>query len=122
MCINLNNDDIEVHPSTYFQIAQLQSSTLFPSLRHFEFHFTESSSTHIFLFMSPLLDSPELYNITGLENTVVGPFMATLSSSPQMLRRIVLNDGQMSVDILQKYFVHFKQLRSLELSNAHCRF
>ena len=49
--------------------------------------------------MSPLLDSLELYNISGFENTVVGPFLATLSNSPQMLRRIVLNDGQMSVDI-----------------------
>jgi hypothetical protein len=44
--------------------------------------------------------------------------LATLSSSPQMLRRIVLRSGEMSVDILKRSFVHFKELRSLELSDA----
>ena len=44
--------------------------------------------------------------------------MATLSSSPQMLRRIIIQNGQMSVDIFKKSFVRFKQLRSIELSNA----
>ena len=36
-----------------------------------------------------------------------------------MVRRIVLNTtGQMSVDAVKNYFIHFKQLRSLELSGA----
>ena len=102
---------------TYVRIAQLQTSALFPSLRHLEYCPNERSS-NIFLFLSPLLDSLEIYYFQGLENTVVGPFLVTLSSSPQMLRRIVLRDGRMSVDIFKKSFVHFKQLRSLELSAA----
>jgi hypothetical protein len=107
-------------PRTYFRIAQLQSSALFPSLRHL--HYNPSNTTfqvsdsHIFFFLSPLLDSLELINIKGVENTIVGPFLAILSS--QMLSRIVVRSGRMSVDILKKYFVHFKQLRSLELSDA----
>ena len=32
-----DNYDVEVHPSTYIRIAQLQSSALFPSLRHFRY-------------------------------------------------------------------------------------
>ena len=61
--------------------------------------------------------------MSGFENTVVGPFLATLSSSPQMLRQILLTNGEaspgrMSVDFFTKSFVHFKQLRSLELSDA----
>jgi hypothetical protein len=35
-----------------------------------------------------------------------------------MLSRIVIRTGRMSADILKKSFVHFKQLRSLELSDA----
>ena len=103
-----------VHPSTYIRIAQFQSHGLFPSLRHLEFYFTEGFGSHIFLFLSPLLDSLELYNISGFENTLVGPFLATLSSSPQMLRRFVLDSGRMVADILKDYFVHF---RSVEISN-----
>ena len=117
-------DNIEVHPSTYIRIAQLQSSALFPSLRHLDFHFNfnenESFGSHIFLFLSPLLDSLKLYEISGVEDTVVGPFLATLSKPPQMLSRIVLNSGRMSVDILANYFVHLKQLRSVELLDAVC--
>ena len=103
-----------VHPSTYIRIAQFQSHGLFPSLRHLEFYFTEGFGSHIFLFLSPLLDSLELYNINGFENTLVGPFLATLSSSPQMLRQFVLDSGRMVADIFKDYFVHF---RSVEISN-----
>jgi hypothetical protein len=35
-----------------------------------------------------------------------------------MLSRIVLHDGRISVDILKKSIIHFKQLRSLELSSV----
>ena len=35
-----------------------------------------------------------------------------------MVRHIVLRNGEMSVDILKKLIVHFKQLRSLELPDA----
>ena len=35
-----------------------------------------------------------------------------------MLSRIVLRDGEMTVDLLQKSICHFKQLRSLELYDA----
>ena len=114
---NKYNDPL-VHPSTYVRIAQLQSSAIFPSLRHFHCYLEDMSISHIFLFLSPLLDSLSFSNIGGFENTVVGPFFATLSSSPQMLSRIVLEAGRMSVDIFMKSFVHFKQLRSLELSDA----
>jgi hypothetical protein len=108
----------EVHPSTYIRIAQLQSSALFPSLRRIHCCLSESINSYIFLFLSPLLDSLEFYDTDGFDNTVVGLFLATLSSSPQMLRRIALRSGEMSVDILKKSFVHFKELRSLELSDA----
>ena len=67
-------------------------------------------------FQSPLLDSLELVNIKGFENTIVGPFLATLSS--RMLSRIVLRYGQLSVDIFKSSIVHFKHLRSLELEDA----
>ena len=113
------HDVVEVHPSTYIRIAQLQSSAaLFPSLRQLDFYFNESFGSHIFLFLSPLLDSIELYNISGFEDAIVGPFLATLSKSPQMLRRIVLDSGRMPMDILKESFVHFKNLRSLKLLNA----
>ena len=111
-------DDIQVHPSTYFRIAQLQSSALFPNLRRLEFYFAPSSSSHIFLFLSPLLDSLHLYDISGFEDTVVGPVLATFISSPLMLRRIFLRSGRMSADNLKNKIVHFKQLRSVEISNA----
>ena len=104
----------QVHPSTYIRIAQLQSSALFPSLRRLHYNLDDRSISHIFLFQSPLLDSLELFNIRGFENTIVGPFLATLPS--QILSRIVLDTGRMSVDILKKSIVRFKQLRSLELS------
>ena len=87
-------------------------------LRHLEFHFTEGFGSNIFLFLSPLLDSLELYNISGFEDTVLRPFLASLLSSRQMLRRFVLRSGRMPADILKKCFVQFKQLRSVELSNA----
>ena len=112
----------QVHPSTYVRIAQLQSrsSPLFPSLRRLEYHlYTKciSKNSNIFLFLlSPLLDSLELSNIRGFESTIVGPFLATLSSSPRMLRRIVLHSGRMPVDILKESIVHFKQLQYLDLS------
>ena len=111
-------DRFPVHPSIFIRIAQLQSSALFPSLRRLEFYFSESFGSHIFLFLSPLLDSLELYDISGFENTVVGPFLATLSNSPQMLRHIALRDGRMPVDILKKTIVSFYQLRSLLLFDA----
>ena len=82
ICIDSHAIDFDVHPSTYIRIAQLQSSVLFPSLRHLEFHFTEGFGSHIFLFLSPLLDSLELYNISGFEDTVVGPFLASLFKFP----------------------------------------
>ena len=44
--------------------------------------------------------------------------MATLSTSPQILRRIILRSGRMPADILENSFVHFKQLRSLQLLDA----
>ena len=71
----------------------------------------------IFLHLvSPLLDSLELFDIEVVENTIVGPFLASLSS--QMLRRIVLTNGKLSGDILKKSIVHFKHLRSIELLDA----
>ena len=109
-------DDSLIHPSTYLRIAQLQSSALFPSLRHLIYRLEDSSVSHIFLFLSPLLDSISLINIRGFENTVVRPFLAALSSPT--LRRIVLSSGQMSVDTFKTSILHFKQLRSLELSDA----
>ena len=116
--ISPNTHDLGVHPSTYVRIAQLQSSALFPSLRHLHYDLGDRSisSLSLFLFLSPLLDSLELFNIRGLENTIVGPFLATLSS--QMLSRIVLHSGWLSADILKKIIVHFKQLRSLVLSDV----
>ena len=111
-------DNSHAHPSTYVRIAQLQSSTLFPSLRRLYCCLEDSYASHIFLFLSPLLDSLSLSNIGGFENTVVGPFLATLSSSPQMLSHIVLDGGEISADILKKSFVHFKQLRSLVLEGT----
>jgi hypothetical protein len=89
-------DHPPVHPLTYFRIAQLQTSTLFPSLRHLRYDLGGSKSCilNIFLFLSPLLDSLELFDV---EDTVVGSFLATISSS--MLRRIVLRTGKMSADI-----------------------
>ena len=108
-----------IHLSTYVRIAQLlQSFPLFPSLRSFEYDLDYEDNTHFFLFLSPLLDSLSLNNIRGFENSVVGPFLATLSSCPQMLSHIALDTGEISADILKKSFVHFKQLRSLELSDA----
>ena len=116
--MNYGYDDPQVHPSTYVRIAQLRSSALFPSLRRFHCYVEDSHISYIILFQSPLLDSISLSNIDGYENTVVGPFLATLSRTPQMLSRIVLDSGRMSVDILKKYFVHLKQLRTLKLSDA----
>ena len=110
--------DSRVHPSALVRIAQLQPSGLFPSLRHLSYTLTLISISHIFLFLSPLLDSLELDNIRDLGNTFVGPFLATLSCSPQMLRRIVLSSGRMSVDTLKRSTVNFKHLRSLELLDA----
>ena len=112
--------DPQVHPSTYFRMAQLQSSALFPSLRrlHYNLSNTSISDSHIFFFQSPFLDSLEFINIKGFENTIVGPFLATISSQAQMISRIVLRSGELSVDILRNSVVHFKELRSLELSDA----
>ena len=98
----INTDDPQVHPSTYLRIAELQSSTLFPSLRRLYYNLDDRSLSDIFLssFPSPLLDSlaSELSNFRGSENTtIVGSFLATLAS--QMLSRIVLSNGQMPVDI-----------------------
>jgi hypothetical protein len=116
----IDSDDSRIHPSTYLRIAQLQSSesALFPSLRHLHYNLGNKSipPIHIFLFLSPLLHSVTLYNFSDFENTIVGPFLASLSSP--MLSHIGLRYGQMSVDIFKKYIVHFKQLRSLELSYA----
>ena len=106
---------LQVHPSTYFRIAQQQSSVLFPSLRRLHFTLGDKSISHIFFFTSPLLDSLELFNIRGSENTIVGLLLATLSSQ---VSRIVLHTGRMSADILKKSIVHFKELRSLELLDA----
>ena len=113
-------DDAEVHPTTYFRIAQHQSSALFPSLRHLLYDLGDPSypDPHIFFFQSPLLDSLEILNIGGFEHTIVGPFLASLSS--QVLSHISLSCGRMPRDILKKSIVHwhFKQLRSLELTDA----
>ena len=108
-----NTHDPQVHPSTYIRIAQFHPSALFPSLRHL-YCLDQGSISHISLFLSPLLESLELNYIGGFEDTIVGPFLATLSS--QTLSKIVLRDGQMSADILKNTIVHFKHLRSLELS------
>ena len=109
-----------VHPSTYLRIAQLQPSAFFPCLRHLRYVLGDTSKSHTLHsnFLSPLLDSIELVNIRGFEDTIVGPFLATLSSESQMLSRIVLHNGQMSVDTMKNSIVHFKHLRSLELSDA----
>ena len=109
--------DPEVHPSIYVRLAELQSSAgaLFPSLRRVHCYLEDRSISHIFLFQSPLLDSLSLTNIGGFENTVVGPFFATLSSSPQMLTRIVLDSGRMSMEIFKKSIIHFKQLQFLSV-------
>ena len=116
----IDTDEPQVHPSTYLRIAQLQSSALFPTLRHVHYTLRNKpiSNAHIFFFLSPLLDSISLDNIEGFENSVVGPFLAGLSESAQMLSRIVLRNGEMSVDTVKTSIVHFKQLRSLELSDA----
>jgi hypothetical protein len=65
--------------------------------------------SYIFFFQSSLLDSIEFTNIKGFENTIVGLFLATLSS--QMLSRIVLRSGQLlvPVDIFKNSIVHFKE-------------
>ena len=107
--------DPQVHPSTYVRIAQLQPSGLFPSLRRLSYYLTDISVSYIYLFLSPLLDSLEFRCIYRFEDIVVGPFLATLSSTPQMPRRIVISYGRMPVDVLKKSIVNFKQLRSLEL-------
>ena len=99
IAINRFNTDPQVHPSTYFRIAQLQSSALLPSLRHLHYDLSDRSISHIFLFLSPLLDSLELSSIDGFGNTIAGPFLATLASKFQMLSRIVLSSGHISVDI-----------------------
>jgi hypothetical protein len=113
----LDTDNPQVHPSTYVRIAQLlQSSSLLPSLRRLHYNLKLGDISHIFLFQSPLLDSLELTNIEGFEKTIVGPFLATSTLSSQMLTRIVLDTGRISVDILKKNIIHFKQLRLLELS------
>ena len=108
--------DPQVHPSTYIRIAQIQPSALFPSLRHLDYNMCDRTISHIFLFLSPLLDSLALYDIKSFENTIVGPFLATHSS--RLLSKIVLSDGQMSADTLKRSIVHFKHLRSLELLDA----
>jgi hypothetical protein len=108
-----------VHHSTYIRLAQLlQSTSLFPSLRHFKFNinqYFDGDITHIFLFLSPLLNSLEFINIHGIEHTIVGPFLGVLFSQ---MRRIILRDGQMLADNLKSSIVHLKQLRYLELSNS----
>ena len=110
-----DHDDTHVHSSTYIRIAQLlQSTSLFPSLRHLKFDMNDMDI--IFLFLSPLLESLEFTNIRYNEHTIVEPFLAKLSS--QMLRRIVFRNGEMSPNFFKKTVVHFKQLRSLELSDA----
>ena len=115
----IDTDYPQVHPSTYLRIAQLQSSALFPCLRQLYYNLDDSSIVSpIFLLLSPLLDSLKLLNIRGLENIIVGPILATLQVSSQMVSRISLHNGHMSVDIFKKIIVHFKQLRSLELSDA----
>jgi hypothetical protein len=106
--------DHQVHPLTYFQIGQLQSSALFPSLRHLFYNLRRNGINHIFLFLSPLLYSLELDSIT--DSDIVGPFLATLSESSHMLGRIVLRSGEMGAGILKNSIVHFEQLRSLEPS------
>ena len=117
---NSDSNDLPVHqlhPSTFFRIAR-QSSALLPSLRELHHTLDDKFMSYIFLFASPLLDSLLIREIRGFENTIVGPYLATLSSESQMLSQIVLRDGQMSADIFRNAIVHFKQLRSLELSNA----
>ncbi|KAF8801972.1 hypothetical protein BYT27DRAFT_7261408 [Phlegmacium glaucopus] len=105
--------DPQFIPSIYIRIAQLQSSALFPSLRHLCCQLEAGSTSHIFLFLSPSLESLELTNIAGSENTFVRPFLDTLSSA--MLKWIVLRNGWLSCGTL-KYIARFKQLQSLELA------
>jgi hypothetical protein len=115
VAIDTNDRYPQVHSSTYFRIAQRQSSALLPSLRHLQYNLsnTSISDSHIFFFQSPLLNSIEFINIKGFEKTIVGPFLATLPS--QLLSRIVLRSGELSVDIFKKFIANFKQLRTLEL-------
>ena len=72
----IDTDDPHIHPSTYLRMAQLQSSSesLFPSLRHLDYYLDDRPISNIFLFLSLLLESLELSNMGGFENTVVGPF------------------------------------------------
>jgi len=105
----------QVVPSTYFRIAQLQSSVFLPSLRHLRCSLEAGSTSYIFLFLSPSLESLEFTNIAGSENKFVRPFLDALPSP--MLNRIVLRTGRLSVDALT-FIAQFKQLRSLELSDA----
>ena len=118
----IDTDDPHIHPSTYLRMAQLQSSSesLFPSLRHLDYTLDDrstSEASHIFLFLSPLLESLGLFHIGGFENTI-SAFLDTLSSQAQMVSRIALRFGQMSVDIFKTSIIHFEQLRSLELFDA----
>ena len=107
-----------IHPSTYFRIGQLRSSALFPSLQQLRYFLHDGAVSHIFLFLSPMLFSVALFNIRGFENTIVGPFLASLSSECPMLCQIALRNGQLPVEIFKKSIVHFKQLQSLVLSDA----
>ncbi|KAF8801987.1 hypothetical protein BYT27DRAFT_7244930 [Phlegmacium glaucopus] len=104
----------EVVPSTYIRIAQLQSSALLPSLRHlcYSLKARSTSTSHIFLFLSPSLESLELTNTTDSENTLVQSFLDTVSSP--VLKRIVLHTRRLSSSTL-KTIAKFKQLRTLEL-------
>ncbi|KAF8816027.1 hypothetical protein BYT27DRAFT_7333574 [Phlegmacium glaucopus] len=103
----------KVVPPTYIRIAQLQSSALFPSLRHLCCSLEAGSTSHVFLFLSPSLELLELTNTAGSENTLLGLVLDTLASP--MLKRIVLRNGWLSCSTLES-IAQFRQLRSLELA------
>ena len=104
------------HPSRLLlELLSFFSQILFSSLRHLIFFMCNALVDYgIFLFLSPLLELLELTNLNVMynEHTIVGPFLANLSS--QILRRIVLRNEE----IFKKNYCPLKQLRSLELSNA----
>ena len=67
------------------------------SLRYLYFSLCDKSIFHIFHFLSPLLDSLELYITRGFENTIWANFGYPFLPESQMLGRVVLYNGQMSV-------------------------
>ena len=61
-----DDTDLPIHLSTYFRIAQIQSSALFPSVRRLRYNLNDDSILYIFFFLSPLLDSLEIEEFSDL--------------------------------------------------------